>query len=160
MKWTTHLAGATAASLAFTACHNLPLPHALGVTACAMAASLLPDIDTCTSKAGHSIAPISFSIQLFIGHRTLFHAPIIYLVSYGLLMLHFPEANQFITAGAIGIASHILLDMLNPGGIPFLWPYPKRFRLASIRSNGILDHLLGVFLSIVAVALIAESLFG
>jgi len=152
MKGLTHIAGAAAAGLTYATAAHLSIPNAIIVTAGSMVATLIPDIDICTSKLGRRIAPASLAIQIFIGHRTMFHAPLLYLVTLWFLAVRFPSFHLLIVAGAIGTASHLFLDLLNPTGIPLLWPLPKRFRLASIRSGGILDWVTGSVLTAAGLA--------
>lgn len=142
MKGATHIAGGAVAGLALTAVLDLNATQAITATACTMVGSLLPDIDICTSKAGRTIAPASFLIQLFIGHRTLFHAPLLYILLYAAAAKLFPEHIFVAGAALIGVASHLLLDMLNPAGVPLLWPVPKKIHVARFQSGGIFDWLL------------------
>lgn len=106
---------------------------ALSVVGLSALGSLLPDIDTCTSKAGSKIKPISMVISKLFGHRKLLHSPLLYLLLSILLTNHFPQFQVCWTALFLGIMSHLLLDMFNPKGIPLLYPYPKRYRLARVR---------------------------
>lgn len=159
MKGLTHIAGAAAAGMILASAADLTVSETISVTTCTMVASLLPDVDICTSKAGHMVAPASFIIQLFIGHRTMFHAPLLYAALFGFLFYRFPEQQLLLLAGAIGIASHVALDLLNPAGIPLLWPIRKTFRLASIRSGGLIDRVISGLL-ILATVIIALRHFG
>ncbi len=108
----------------------------------AAVASLFPDIDTHTSKLGSRMKPVSTMIQLVIGHRTLFHAPLLYLLLTLGLYHHFPQYQNYIIAAAAGAGSHILLDAANPSGIPLLYPLPQRFSYGRAQTGGITDWLL------------------
>lgn len=150
MKGPTHIAGGAVAGLLLASSQSLTLQQALPITATVMVASLIPDIDICTSKAGRMIPPASILIQLFIGHRTLFHSPLLYLAIYAAAISTYPGAATYIHAAAIGIISHLLLDMMNPAGVPLLWPIGKRFHIASFRSGGLFDWLLCGVLYLIA----------
>ena len=106
------------------------------------AGALLPDVDNCTSVLGRKVFPASLAIQATFHHRTLFHSPLLYGVLWALLSGLFPQYQYLLNAALIGIGSHLVLDMLNPKGIPLLYPIPKRFHLANFKSGGLLDHLL------------------
>lgn len=45
----------------------------------------------------------------------------------------------------VGELSHLFLDMLNPSGIPLLWPITrKRISLLPIQTGGKMDRVIGV----------------
>lgn len=146
MKGSTHLAAGVITGL-FLAIHTHAEP-ALTSTLIAGASlgSLLPDIDNCQSAIGNKIKPVSFLTQILIGHRTVFHAPVLYIILYIMFTQTAPALIPIINGIAIGIASHLFLDMLNPAGIPLLWPISKRYRILSIRSGGLIDRLLAFVL--------------
>lgn len=133
-----------------------PLGQAVCLILAGGLGGLLPDIDTATSKLGRKLWPASMTIQLVIGHRTLFHAPILYLALY-FVGLHFaPAASLYILAATLGAASHLVLDILNPSGIPLLWPWKKRFHLARFNVGGWVDILLQLLLILLLVILISN----
>jgi membrane-bound metal-dependent hydrolase YbcI (DUF457 family) len=76
---------------------------------------ILPDIDFL----------LDWILKISI-HRTITHS-IFFLISIS-LMAYFilPNKNKknLVLALAIGISSHLLLDMLTSPGITLLWPYP------------------------------------
>lgn len=119
--------------------------------------ALLPDIDCASSKLGRKLPPASIAIQFFFGHRTLFHAPLLY-ITLVLVLLAFPFRLYVIAAG-LGALSHIILDTFNRAGIPWLYPIRHRFSLAHIMTGGIIDAILGTicFLSAVLVAILYGS---
>lgn len=58
------------------------------------------------------------------------------------------------TACGIGAAAHVLGDMLTREGCPLLWPWKHRFRLARLRTGGLVEQLVvGPAFAIAAVAL-------
>jgi len=108
--------------------------------------ALLPDIDNARSTLGKKFGIISKEIQHFAGHRTLFHS-ILGLVLFALLGIgleHFVayllsirgltfsadlvSTEHLVLIGVMfGSVMHILADALTEGGVPLLWPNPKRF---------------------------------
>lgn len=140
MTNSTHMiAGLTAAAVYISATHP---ESPLLVAGAAALGSLIPDIDICTSKLGRKFFPAALLIQIFIGHRTLFHAPILYAAAWFILTAQFPVYSAYITMAAIGAASHIVLDCLNPAGIPLLYPLKKRFHFAAIHTRGLTELFL------------------
>ena len=83
---------------------------------CGLVFSVLPDIDTPRSFAGR-LFPFSRQIEEQFGHRTVTHS----LLFAGVVALGGGLGPS------IGIASHLLLDMLTPNGIQLLWPANVNF---------------------------------
>lgn len=158
MTGKTHLAAGLVIGLLSCQHTNLSPENAVALCASAAIASLVPDIDRCTSKLGRVVAPASFLIQLVFGHRTLFHSPLLYLVAAGVAYWLRPEWILLISGSLLGVSSHLLLDMLNPAGIPLLYPAKRRFGLGICRSGGLIDHLLFAAFSIAAAYLMARYL--
>ena len=146
MKGTTHFAAGTLAGMSTALMLGLDMGEALPVIACSGIASMVPDIDVGTSKMGRLVGPGSFLIQLFIGHRTFFHAPLPYAAALTALWIWQPSWWLYLTAAGIGILSHLILDSFNPAGVPMLWPSAKRLHLGNHTSGGIVDRLLGIAL--------------
>lgn len=98
---------------------------------------IFPDIDNPTSYVGKLSSPLSNGIgkisevtgKTGFNHRGIFHDPIIYLIGLFLCCKYFSPLIGFF----VGCLSHLLLDMFNPIGIPFLFGI-KRLRLAKIPS--------------------------
>lgn len=125
-----------------------------------MAGSLFPDIDNASSKIGNRIKPASILIQLFFGHRTVFHAPLLYVTALFVITARYPQHQTLAAGFLIGVLSHLILDMMNPAGIPLLWPMRKRFAIPVVHSGSIFDRILGVALWILAGTLIVAALFS
>ncbi len=97
--------------------------------------SLAPDIDLKTSKAGHAVRPVSAVAAMF-GHRTFFHSPLILILIYFACASFIPaDYSQIYISFIIGAVSHLFLDMLNRKGIPLLYPIPRRFHIASVKTG-------------------------
>jgi len=108
--------------------------------------ALLPDIDNARSTLGHKLGPVSKGIQHLAGHRTIFHSILGLmlgsLLAIGLeqLVIYLLAQHGFIApatyihisiqvffAVLFGCVMHIAADALTQGGVPLLWPMPKRF---------------------------------
>lgn len=159
MRGLTHIAGGVVGGLILSSAYSSTPVQAAVITGCSAVAALIPDIDICTSKLGSKAAPASFLIQLFIGHRTIFHSPLLYCILFGTLMYYFPGKTLFILAGAIGTASHLILDMANPAGIPLFWPLAKTYRFANAKSGGLIDWITGIVLTMIAGLLVYRTYF-
>lgn len=106
--------------------------------------SLLPDIDTASSKVGYRIAPLSWLVRIIFGHRQFFHSLLCWIIISVTAWLFGTPPIIAISIFA-GAASHLLLDMLNPSGVQLLWPLPQRIILARFRCDGLIDKLLTLF---------------
>lgn len=106
--------------------------------------SLLPDIDHPTSTFSKKFFLLSLPYRLlqlifgsfkatkdFVGHRGITHSLLFALIF--VVPVFFIENMWIILALisiAIGIVSHLLMDMLNPTGVPLFLPFvKKKFRL-------------------------------
>lgn len=144
MIFTTHMA---AAALTTYVINSGTAPEtALLTCAAAAGCSLLPDIDIGTSKIACLCRPAAYTIQFVCGHRGVFHSPLLWSILFFLLSSRFPQYQIWILSAACGVGSHLLLDILNPAGIPVLWPMRKKFAIGIFRTGGLLDILLGLFL--------------
>lgn len=144
----THILGGIAAGIALSILQQRTLNSLSAVTlAVSTLGALFPDIDNRRSKMGNRAKITSNVIQRVIGHRTLFHSPVLYVVVHCLLLLFLPAGlARYVPAFSAGIGSHLLLDMFNQKGIPLLYPYRKRFHLMSIRSGSFLEFLFACLL--------------
>jgi len=88
--------------------------------------ALFPDIDHSQSTLGR-IIPLS----LFVRHRTVTHS----FLALGIALY----VNVWF---GIGFATHLLLDALNPAGVPILYPYEKRVGIGIIRTGSIRENIL------------------
>ena len=110
--------------------------------------TLIPDIDSHYSKLGRIILPVSWLIEKTIGHRGFFHSLLATLIITMLVWFIVPQYSLFV---GIGCLSHLILDAFNPGGVPLLWPYHKKFSLpftfkvGSLGEFAVLISLIGVY---------------
>lgn len=136
----THIAGGLAAGAAFALCIPDLSPIRAAALCCAgMIGGLIPDIDHPSSTISHYFKPVNLFVSFLFSHRGFFHTPVLYLV-LGFLALRtwkMPSLAWLVSCGILaGIASHLFLDALNPGGIPLFFPFQsKRHHLARIRTG-------------------------
>lgn len=102
--------------------------------------ALLPDIDHEESMLSLRIKPISFITSKLFKHRVQTHSIIgsismILLIGtiLNLLRIEGPVKLIFLKALSIGIASHILFDMLTFKGVALFYPFTKK-RIRLIRN--------------------------
>ena len=106
---------ALSAVLVFSLMGFDPVLVFLGAVAC-----LLPDIDTPHSFIGKLLKPISKYINKRYGHRTIMHSFLILAIIFFSTLL---TGNvNIITVLTIGYFLHMFFDMLNPAGVPLLYP--------------------------------------
>lgn len=154
MQGSTHIFAGSAAGLCLSISEGLNITQTGIVTSIVVVASLIPDIDCHTSKIGHSCGGISKLIQFIFGHRTMFHSPIFYFI-LAMVLKNYGVSAFVLKAGLLGITSHLLLDMLNPMGIPVLYPIPYNYRLlfGIVNSGGLIDHILGATFALITLIL-------
>ena len=136
MMYKTHIVGGLMLTLGSVPILNMldVKPNGLGevglLFGCALVGSLLPDIDHPNSKI-NKFNPLSALICMAIQHRTITHSLLLMgVVSLIGLLLKF---NLWAVLGLnIGILSHLLLDMMNPTGVPLFYPYKKKYHVCRI----------------------------
>lgn len=97
---------------------------------------LFPDIDTPTSKMGSKVKPLSWALSKTVGHRGMFHAPLLYVVLGVVLWRMEPIIRVLGLVFLAGCMSHLILDAMNVQGIPILWPVKSRLSLMQIKLDG------------------------
>jgi inner membrane protein len=93
----------------------------------------IPDIDVHKSKFGSKVKPLSWLINLFFGHRGLFHSFILAIALYFVFSSF--GSNTLGAAALLGYSSHLVLDSLTRQGIMPLTPI-SRFRLRGLIKTG------------------------
>ena len=156
MRGRTHLAAGFACGIILASQAELPLAEAAAAIGAAAVGSLLPDVDICTSRLGRTITPVSAAVQVIAGHRTIFHGLLLYLICFGISWLVWPDYRLCYIAAGLGVLSHLLIDTLNPSGVPLFWPLKPRLRIASFRTGGFADWTLGVGLTIATLIYAAQ----
>lgn len=108
-------------------------------------ASALPDIDSYKSKLGKKIKPISFLINIFLGHRGIFHSPfLLILISMLIAIINQEIASAFF----VGYLSHLILDSLTPEGVMFFYPFSKKRTKGPIRTGSLFENIFFILLLI------------
>ncbi|WP_026887109.1 metal-dependent hydrolase [Clostridium beijerinckii] len=159
MNYKTHINGGILAGL-YMNCQMIHMPFSstaifLGG---AFVGSIFPDIDHGNSYIGKKTKGVSKAINKLAGHRKLFHAPLVYLFLYSAVIGMF--INKFMLIGIkgvfLGILSHLVLDSLTVGGLPWFYPFSKkRFSIGMIKTNSkIEDILCGMLICINVVILL------
>ena len=151
MQWNTHIV--TGAALGTLGSVIVP-GNDLGIVCMAVVGSLLPDIDHPESKVGRYVLPLSYPIFKIWGHRTITH-------SIWFLLLSLPFVPMFWLIGwpahlpfglVIGVLSHLLADLVSyntgrrftsGGGLPLLYPYPKRYGYRIVFVGGVSEIVFG-----------------
>ena len=139
MKWITHQAGALAAGVWFQA----------GTTLCAslVFGAVLPDL------IEHAVSRGNKAVFLRI-HRGFLHWFGLYALALAaaLALPLSPEEQTLAVGSLLGAISHLILDGLNPSGVPLL-PFRRKPRLAAnLVATGSLGEycLLAVLLVLIA----------
>ncbi|RDV80750.1 metal-dependent hydrolase [Ammonifex thiophilus] len=140
MLWRTHFLAGAALGIALSSGHD---PKALALSAfVAGVAALLPDLDDPRSFLGRKAWPVSAGLKLAAGHRGAMHSLAAALVASAVLGFFLrspvPEAFYLLLAGYL---SHLLLDTLNPAGVPWLWPLKFRFRVPVVEVGSAVERL-------------------
>ena len=103
-------------------------------------ASSFPDIDSDKSKIGRRFPIFSKLINLFFGHRGIFHSifpPLILLFTFWYFDLFYIGLAIF-----IGYLTHLIADSITLEGINFLYPFSS-FRIKGlIRTGSLIESLL------------------
>lgn len=162
MQWKTHIGGgAVAGGVIITAYLNKdfslgtePLYIVPALLAMSVLGGLFPDIDLETSKVGQHTKTMSFIINRFFGHRTIFHAPLLYVLVYILLKQPLQQYHILLLAFTAGALSHIVLDMCNAKGIPLLYPAKGNYHVAKIKNGGKVEK--AIFFTLIALSFTIE----
>ena len=85
--------------------------------------SLLPDIDHPQSFISQQMRLLHYPFQR-LGHRKGTHSLLALAIVFEIMYLLF--GKNYVGLGVVlGYLSHLLLDMLNPRGVPLLYPFTK-----------------------------------
>lgn len=108
--------------------------------------SMLPDIDMPRSRIGRKHRIVSSLLNIVFGHRGFIHT---LFPALGLFALLYSFGSFSLGAAAfLGYMSHLVLDMLTPGGIRLFYPFwGKEFR-GFIRTSGFLEYVFFIALAV------------
>jgi len=137
--WRTHfLAGAAAGLLLAGQTDIKTVAVSAGI---AGVAALLPDLDDPKSKLGKLAAPASWVVKATVGHRGPLHSFLGVVAATLVATILNHGSIAFASTVAVGYLSHLVMDSLNPQGVPWLWPCKKRFGLPLVQTGSLLERL-------------------
>lgn len=166
MQYKTHFAGGALITLTVLQHTEYVSPEQVVPFAVAtLIGSVAPDIDHKNSFISNRLKPLGFLVRRTTTHRGATHSPLIValfslLLYSGLGLTEFSSYSYPIAFGFfVGAISHVLLDMLNPQGVPLLYPIPKakRFRIAHIRTGGLIEKITFMALLILTFQLLLKT---
>ncbi|OPY63705.1 MAG: Inner membrane protein YdjM [Pelotomaculum sp. PtaU1.Bin065] len=134
----THFAGGLAAGAAVILYTHSPCGAVLPVLFIAALTGLVPDIDKKGSLANQLLGGVGGTVAAkMTHHRTATHSLLAAVGIYlALLVLHVPYV--YLLAAMAGLLfGHLVLDMLNPHGVPLLWPLPLKVGVPLITTGHI-----------------------
>ncbi len=101
-------------------------PPVLGAAALG---SLLPDVDTPSSRAGFCVYPLALWLERKFGHRTVTHSltGIAFCALLCSPLLFFARGHAPFMALICGFAFHLAGDACTKAGIPLMWPRRERW---------------------------------
>lgn len=148
MTYRTHIIGGAAlAVLVHKYGLHVPEIEMIGYYAGAMVGSLLPDLDHPHSWISHKTVILYYPFQQF-GHRKATHSLLAVILLLTLLNFLFGINNITLGIG-LGYLSHLILDMLNPLGVPLLYPFIKhKYKIGKIRTGESGEYIVAVLLII------------
>ncbi len=114
----THLVAGQTAYLAVCAASGNP--PAISESLVALAAAMLPDLDSRQSYIGRLIPPLSTWIGTRFGHRTMTHSLAAQVVVLTIAWFLLPTG--YFIALAAGWISHSVADMMTRSGVCWFWP--------------------------------------
>jgi len=115
---------------------------------------LIVDLDSKKSKVGNYF--IFRPFQWFVKHRGFMHSILVGLVVTILIgILNGSLALGFL----VGFFSHLFLDCMNKRGIALFWPLSKKRISFFVRSGGVFEDIIFVFLLLIDVFLLIVVIF-
>ena len=141
MRFRTHLAFSFLISLLII--NSFDVQNKIIFIVIMLITSALPDIDSYKSKLGKKIKPVSFLINIFLGHRGIFHSLfLLILISMVIAIINIEIAVAFF----IGYLSHLVLDSLTPEGVMFFYPFSNRRTKGFIRTGSLFENIFFILL--------------
>jgi inner membrane protein len=140
MRFYTHIAFSFLIGLLLI--KYLSIPNQILFIVLFVLSGLLADIDKIGSQVSQRFKITSFFINIFVGHRGLFHSiwiPLLLYLSLFLIKIEIAIAVSF------GYLSHIILDCFTVSGVKLLWPLQKRLR-GFVKSGGLAEYAIFVML--------------
>jgi len=110
---------------------------------------LIVDLDSRKSKVGHFI--IFRPFQWFISHRGFMHSILFGLVVTIIIGVF---SGNLALGFFVGFLSHLFLDCMNKRGVALFWPLSRNKFSFLVRSGGVFEDILFVFLLLIDFCLI------
>lgn len=140
MLWKTHFFAGAAAGLLITG--HTDIKTAAVSAGVAGVAALLPDIDDPHSTIGRVVPVISWLIKKTTGHRGPLHSLLGAGIFFVLISIILHSARHDLALiGLAGYLSHLVVDSLNPQGVPWLWPVKKHFGIPITTTGSFIERL-------------------
>jgi len=156
MMFKTHLVFALLLGILFIQIFEIEYWYLfLGIT---LVVASIPDIDFHKSQVGKKTKPVSFIINLFFGHRGLFHSLLFALALF--LLIGYFGSNTLAAAALLGYSSHLILDGFTKQGIMPFTPLSNLKISGFMRSGGIFDWVLFfIFICLIIFVLFKPAIF-
>jgi inner membrane protein len=135
----SHIALGAAAWFAAAPRLGLPAlePVSLGL---AVFGALLPDIDHPKSWVGKRVWPVSVLCARLFGHRGMTHS-LIAVAGCAALLLDGRVPRSIAAPLVVGYLSHLVADLLTPGGLRLAWPMKGVWSLPLCRTGSAFEPL-------------------
>lgn len=138
MEGKTHIAGGIAVGALYLNFGGSVEHEALFFGSLALGA-LIPDIDHTGSSIGRKVPLLDNLVSALFGHRAFTHSLLILFLAFFLFtQTSWPGALEF--GIWLGMASHMVLDMLTKQGIKLFWPLKTNIGLpGGITTGGAIE---------------------
>lgn len=111
----------------------------------AIVGSLLPDLDHPKSWISKRTIILHYPFRK-LGHRKATHSLFAAVLLWAILTLPF-GVNFVALGGLLGYTSHLLLDMLNPMGVPLLYPISRdKYKIGKIHTGDTGEYIVAILL--------------
>lgn len=121
-----------------------------------MLGSALPDIDNASSKIGKKAWPLSKLIQMFLGHRGIFHSIWLIILIPGVVYLYLSKIYGI--ALFIGYFSHVLMDGFTKKGVNFLNPFLELRLSGFVETGSIIEKIVFIAVTLLDIFLMLKIL--
>ncbi len=131
------------------------------VMAGGLVGAMLPDIDSPSSKIRRFVRKTFTGNptpkKQVINHRREPHMPLVWIILFALLFAIIKPgiATTVMWGIAVGVFSHLFIDMFNPAGIPLFGPFKrKKVNILSIKTNSWGETVIGWLLVLLEIYLL------
>src|SRR5699024_2158174 len=105
------------------------------ILSAAVTGSVVPDICHTKSYIGRRLPIISFIFSIIFGHRSFTHSLLFLLLNFMILDI-IAVPTVFIVSYAVGILSHLILDMMTKKGLSYFYPFKNLISLGIYYKTG------------------------